>query len=68
MANGISILEETKKYVVVRMPKKLARNFIQGQTQKKEFTEADVRKLVKKATAEYRAGRAKTLRSLRDLR
>lgn len=62
---GISIVEETKEYVVLKVPRRLLEraNFSSfGLTENQAFT------ILKAGMREYKQGKTKPLRSLRDLR
>ena len=63
--NQISIVEKTNEYVVVRIPRRLAGNLGVSQSQ---LTGAEALRILQKGLREARAGKTKTLRSLKDLR
>jgi hypothetical protein len=67
---GISILEKSKDYVVLRVPRKIADNLNLNNinmNKNNNFEESVLRKLAG-GMAEYYAGKIKKLKSLRDLR
>ncbi|MDO8584687.1 MAG: hypothetical protein Q7R85_01020 [bacterium] len=61
---SISILKESKDYVVVKMPRKMADDL----GFKRHLTEDDILRISKEAVRLARKGVLPTLRSLRDLR
>ncbi|MDP3769526.1 MAG: hypothetical protein U1A23_04320 [Candidatus Sungbacteria bacterium] len=61
----ISVIEETKSYVVLKVPRSMMRRA--GFTTE-ILSEAVALKILRQGMSEYRAGKTKTLGSLRDLR
>ena len=62
---SITVLKTTKDYIVVRVPRELAKSaglFEQG------LTESEALKILRSGMKEYRLGKTKRLNSLRDLR
>ena len=66
--NGVSILENRKEYVVLKVPRRLMRSISFSAESKKEITEAQALKILRAGMAEYAAGKTKALNSLRELR
>jgi len=65
MANNISILEKTKDYVVLKIPRRLIGKIV---LPKNQLSEADALRILKAGTAEYKHGKTRVLTSLRSLR
>lgn len=63
--NTISVLEKTKDFVVLKIPRRLMENM---NFQKAALTEAEALKILRLGMTEYKAGKAKPLGSLRELR
>ena len=63
--NNISILEKTRDYVVIKIPRRFLTRFDNSRTQ---LTEDEAARILKSGMAEYRKGKTKTLVSLRELR
>lgn len=61
----IAVIEETKKYVVLKIPRSMIRRA--GLSMEK-LSEGVALKILRQGMYEYRVGKTKTLRSLRDLR
>ncbi|OGF61886.1 hypothetical protein A2926_00675 [Candidatus Giovannonibacteria bacterium RIFCSPLOWO2_01_FULL_44_40] len=66
--NSISILEKTKDYVILRLPKQMADSLdLEKFAKKQTKTEDEVLRKLEAGMAEYYAGQTKKLKSLRDL-
>ena len=63
--NNISVLEKTKDYVVLKIPRRLLARL---DSRRAEMTEDEALKILKSGVAEHRKGQTKVLASLRDLR
>lgn len=63
--NTISVLEKTKTYVVVKIPRHFWARFSES---KNTLTEDEALSIFKSGMAEYRKGKTKILTSLRILR
>ncbi|MDP3771953.1 MAG: hypothetical protein Q8Q94_01085 [bacterium] len=61
----IAVLEETKNYIVLKVPRSMMRRMDFGA---EKLSERATLKILREGMSEYRAGKTKTLRSLRDLR
>ena len=61
----ISVLEKTKDYVVVKIPRRFLARLDRSADQ---LTESEALKILRSGMAEYRQGKTKTLLPLRKLR
>ena len=59
----ITVLRATKDYVVVKVPRELAKS---AGLFEQELTESDALKILRSGVKEYRLGKTKKLNSLRD--
>jgi len=66
--NGVSILERSKSYVVLKLPKKIADSLNLEKMLKLHRSEDEILRDFKLGLAEYYSGKAKKLKSLRALR
>ncbi len=63
--NTISILEKTKDFVVLKIPRRFLRDI---DLENPALTEPEALRILRSGMAEYRAGKTKILGSLRNLR
>ncbi len=66
MLKSLSILESTKNYIIVKIPRTM---LVKSQNRgEKELTEKEALMICKEAEEAYHAGKTKILSSLKDLR
>lgn len=63
--NSVAILERTKEYIVVKIPRRMLE---ENTIDKKVLTEVEALSILRAGMREYREGKAKRLSSLRELR
>lgn len=61
----VSVIEQTKNYITLRIPRSIMRR---AGVSIEKLSEKAALKILLQGMSEYRAGKTKTLRSLRDLR
>jgi len=66
--SSISVLERKKEYIVLKVPRKLLAGMSFVFEPKRELTETQALKILRAGMSEYRAGKTRTLSSLRDIR
>ena len=62
---NLAVLEKTKEYLVIKVPRRLVRGI---EFPEQQLTEAVAVKILRSGMREYRQGKTKALTSLRDLR